>query len=68
MVGAQGGAGSAYGPEPMGREHHAAVPPMTAAPPGLVLSGELRAHAFQNTGQEEGFRAGELRVMDPEDL
>eukprot|EP00969_Alexandrium_andersonii_P020576 899469-Alexandrium_andersonii.AAC.1 len=28
---------------------------MTAAPPGLALSGELRANAYQNLGQEEGF-------------
>eukprot|EP00969_Alexandrium_andersonii_P340239 15039740-Alexandrium_andersonii.AAC.1 len=47
----------------MGREHRVAVPPMTAAPPGLALSGELRANAFQNIGQEEGFsRRGTLSV------
>eukprot|EP00969_Alexandrium_andersonii_P116549 5152330-Alexandrium_andersonii.AAC.1 len=27
---------------------------MTAAPPGLALSGELRANAYHNIGQEEG--------------
>eukprot|EP00969_Alexandrium_andersonii_P330509 14607580-Alexandrium_andersonii.AAC.1 len=55
MVRESGGAGSHYEPELVGREHHVAVPPMTAAPPGLALRDELRANAYQNTGQEEGF-------------
>eukprot|EP00969_Alexandrium_andersonii_P091103 4021343-Alexandrium_andersonii.AAC.1 len=46
MVGESGGARSPYEPEPVGREHRVAVPPMTAAPPGLALSGELRANAY----------------------
>eukprot|EP00969_Alexandrium_andersonii_P202135 8932108-Alexandrium_andersonii.AAC.1 len=59
MVGESGGAGSHYEPEPVGREPHVAARPMTAAPPGLALSGELRANAYQNAGREEGFRAEE---------